>query len=97
MVSPSYERGGAQATEDRQLSLGLSFPSAEGNSHQIHLKANSALRIDQHARIQNRMRVEGALGRPERTREALGPLAVVPWAMVTADRMMVRDRAAELE
>jgi hypothetical protein len=38
MDSPSDERGGAQATQDRRLSLGLAFPSAEGDSHQIHLK-----------------------------------------------------------
>ena len=59
--------------------------------------ASLVSRVDQHAGIQNRVRVEGALGRLERAREALGPLAVVPWAMVTADRMMVRDRPAELD
>ena len=42
------------------------------------------------------MRVERALGRLERPREAFGPLAVVPWAMVAADRVMMRNGAAEL-
>ena len=42
------------------------------------------------------MRVERALGRFQRPREAIGPLTVVPWAMVAADRVMMRDRAAEL-
>src|SRR5260370_35775312 len=41
-------------------------------------------RVDQHTRIQNCVRVEGALGRLERAREALGPLAIVQWALVTA-------------
>ena len=52
--------------------------------------------IDQHARIENRVRVERALRRFQSPREALGPLAIVPRAMVAADRVMMRDRAAEL-
>jgi hypothetical protein len=40
--------------------------------------------------------VERALGRFQSPRETLGPLTVVPWAMVAANRVMMRDRAAEL-
>jgi hypothetical protein len=53
------------------------------------------LRIDQDAGVQDRVGIEGALRCPERPREALRPLPVVPCAMVAADRMMVCDRSAK--
>ena len=40
------------------------------------------------------MRVDGGLGAAQRGGERLGPLAVVPRAVVAADRVVVGDRAA---
>ena len=52
-----------------------------------------ALRVQQHAGIEDPGRVERALGRPQRRGERLRALAVVPGPVVAADRVVVGDRA----
>ena len=52
------------------------------------------LGIDQHAaRIEQAMRIQGSLGRPEGIGKQWWALAIVPRPMVAPDRMMVSDRA----
>ena len=55
------------------------------------------LGIDQHARIEQAMRIQGRLGRPEGSGKQWWALAIVPRPMVAPDRMMVSDRAAVLD
>ncbi len=55
------------------------------------------LGIDQHARIEQAMRIQGHLGRPEGSGKQWWALAIVPRPMVAPDRMMVSDRAAVLD
>src|SRR5581483_7200080 len=50
--------------------------------------------VDQHAWIEHALRVELALGGPQRTGEQLRALAVVPGPMVAAYGMMMGDGAA---
>jgi hypothetical protein len=45
--------------------------------------------IDQHARIEQAMRIQGRLGRPEGSGKQWWALAIVPRPMVAPDRMMV--------
>src|SRR5262245_34722845 len=54
-------------------------------------RAGRWLRIDQHSRIEQALRVHGRLGRPEGSREQFWALAIVPPPMVPPDRMMMRD------
>ena len=54
------------------------------------------LRIEQHAGVQDAGRVERALGAARSARaKSVAALAVVPGAVVAADGVVVRDRAAE--
>src|SRR6266700_3494630 len=50
--------------------------------------------IDQHTRIEQALRVECLLRRPQRFGEQRWALLVIPWPVIAADRMMMRDRAA---
>ncbi len=51
---------------------------------------------DQHAGVEDGGGVEFALGGAQGAGEGVGALAVVAGAVVAADGVMVRDRAAEL-
>ena len=51
------------------------------------------LGIDQYARIEHAMRIQGLLGGPEGRGKQWWALAIVPRPMVAPDRMMVSDRA----
>ena len=51
------------------------------------------LGIDQHAGIEQAMRIQGRLGRPEGSGKQWWALAIVPRPMVAPDRMMVSDCA----
>ena len=53
--------------------------------------------IDQHAGIEQALRIERLLGGAQRVGEQRRALAVVPRAMIAPDRMMMRDRAAVLD
>jgi hypothetical protein len=55
------------------------------------------LGIDQHARIEQAMRIQGRLGCPECSGKQWWALAIVPRPMVAPDRMMVSDRATVLD
>src|SRR5436305_3965795 len=50
--------------------------------------------IDQHARIEQALRVERLLGGAQRLGEQRRALAVIPGPMIASDRVMMRDRAA---
>ena len=56
--------------------------------------ANFRLGVDQHSRIEQALRIQGCLGRPEGSGEQRRALAIVPPPVVAPDRMMVGDRAA---
>jgi hypothetical protein len=61
------------------------------------VRSSVGLGIDQHARIEQAMRIQGRLGRPECSGKQLWALAIVPRPMVASDRMMVSDRATVLD
>src|SRR5258708_39206107 len=50
--------------------------------------------IDQHTGIEQALRVECLLGGAQRRGEQPRTLLVIPWTMIAADRVMMRDRAA---
>src|SRR5919201_6027046 len=54
--------------------------------------AYDPLGVDQHAGIEDFGGIEGALGGAERPGKGLGPLAVVPRPVVTADCVVMGDR-----
>src|SRR5262245_37169367 len=55
------------------------------------------LRVDEHARVQDAGRVEGALRRDQRGGEPRGALAVVPGSVIAPDGVVMGDRAAETD
>jgi len=72
----------------------FNFTFKVGTRKLLQVAASPSIRIDQHARIKNPARVERLLRRLQCERESIGTLAVVPWAMVSPNRVMMRDRAA---
>src|SRR4051794_10639970 len=73
-------------------STGLtSFGSGMGTSRTL---TPARLRVDDHARVEHARRVDRALRRPERLRERVGALLVVPGPVVAADGVVVGDRPA---
>src|SRR5947209_18879962 len=54
-------------------------------------------RIDEDAGAERPGRVHGMLDRPQRGRERLGALAVIPRPVIAPDGVMVRDRAATVQ
>jgi hypothetical protein len=106
----SNERGGPKAAWDRRLVNFLRAQwlvkrrAIAGNS-QSEVRTSDIspevsrllfrLWINQHARVQNRVRVERSFRGDECARKTLGPLTIVPTPMIAADRMMMGNSAAE--
>ena len=56
----------------------------------------SALRIDEHSRVEHALRIEFSFCCPKRGREKPRALTIVPRPMITANRVMMRDRTTRL-
>src|SRR6476469_6972497 len=65
-------------------------------NHLIRAARRSSLRIDQHAGVEHALRIEFFFCRPKRGREQRRALAIVPGSMITANRVMMGDRATRL-
>src|SRR3981081_4710794 len=60
-------------------------------------RSPSVLRIDKHSRIEHALRIEFSFCCPQRRREKLRTMTIVPGSMVPADGVMMRDRAARFD
>jgi len=60
------------------------------------LARRSALRIDEHSRVEHALRIEFSFCCPKRGREKPRALAIVPRPMITANSVMMRDRTTRL-
>src|SRR4029077_18709717 len=56
----------------------------------------SALRIDEHSRVEHALWIEFSFCCPKRGREKTRALAIVPRPMITANSVMMRDRTTRL-
>ena len=97
-------RGGASGSRGRRRRLlahvgGLLESRALHEAGQVRGagRAQSRGGIDQHAGVEDAPRVELRLGGAQRRRERVRALAVVPGAVVAADRVVVGDRAAGVD
>src|SRR5258705_1082764 len=61
------------------------------------LARRSALRIDQHSRVEHALRIEFSFYCLKRGREQRRALTVVPGPMIAANRVMMRDRTTRLD
>src|SRR3954470_3278038 len=62
----------------------------------VPLARRSALRIDEHSRVEHALWIEFSFCCPKRGREKPRALAIVPRPMITANSVMMRDRTTRL-